>query len=422
MFGIFTLTSILEMLMLMPGAYMVLQFFMPPVTAFMLTCLFNVLVLAAIFICRLKPGPFVYKVVTVVISALVVFFTAGINAGGLVVFAAGIFIFSHVRTVLATGRDMGVQVALTSITINILLAIVFVNSDRSSLIFFGNIAIGISVAASVTVLVIKQVDDSRRFGKNSMDISSIQQKNNRIFAGLLLIILIFAGSFGQVTEIYKFVFRTIGWLFSALAGLFASNDKDAALPDMQVQELLMNAGTEDPSLLQKIFIIVIHVLGVLLVVGFIFLAFYHLVKFIINMAIRLINWFKSGQHFVDVVSECGHTDEKESLLDRNLKNFVNRFKNAASGIFAREIPYDSLTDDVAKVRRLMKYFIRGLRLRGVRIPPASTARELCRDAGAEPEAMQFNSLLAQCYDSARYADLAPEKEQLGLLEEKLLEK
>lgn len=423
MFGIFTFTSILEMLMLMPGAYMVLQIFMPPVTAFMLTCLFNLLVLAAILICRRKPGPFVYKSVTLVVSALVGLLTAGINPGGLVVFVAGIFIFTHVRTVLATGRDIGVQMAMASIIINILLAIVFVRASNYSLVFFGNITLGLSVAASVTVLVLKQVDDSRRFGKSTMDISSIQQKNNRVFAGILLVILIFAGTFGQVSAIYGFVARTVGWLLSAMSSLFGSGDKNAALPEVQEQDLLMNAGTQDPSLFQKIFIIVINALGVLIVIGIVFLILYHLVKLIISIVTSLISWFKSGQHFVDVVSEDGHTDEKESLLDRNLKNFVSRVKNTAAGIFAREMPYDSLPDDVAKVRRLMKYFIRHLKGKGAVIPPASTARELCGESGAaEPQNLELNTLLAQCYDRARYADLAPEKKQLELLEEKLLKK
>jgi hypothetical protein len=287
--------------------------------------------------------------------------------------------------------------------------------------FFGNIAICVSTAASITVLVIKQMDESRRFGSNTMDISTIQRRNNQIFGGIMLTVLLLAGAAGQVTTIYRFVFSVIGSFFAFLAGLLAPGSVNTPPASQQLEDFLDKTGAKDPSLFEKIFLMLLNVLSAVLVIAALIFLIYHIIKFIVRLIIKFVRWLRSGEHSVETVSEYGHTDEKESLLNRNLKNMAHKFRNMAAGLFNREIPYSNLPDGISKVRRLFIYFVNNVKKTGVKVPNASTARELCRDAGGiVPEASQFNALLADCYDRARYGDTAPTEQQLRQLEEKLL--
>jgi hypothetical protein len=421
MFGIFSVTAIFEILVLLPEFYMLLQFFMPPSMAFMLSCLTNLVTLTAIVICRFKPGPFVYKAITLALSVLAALFAAGISPAALFTAIICMFIFSRVKTNITTGRDIAIQLATATMITNILLALIFFYTNTASMAFFGYTAICISTVTSIIILIVKQVDESRRFGKNSMNIGSTQRKNNQIFAGIILAVLFLVGSFGQVTTLYKSALGLIGRFFALLAGLLSGGSKDMTVPEQQVQDFMFNQEAKDPSLFDKIIYMLVNIIGTLLVIGFIVFCIYHVLKLLIRLFIKLVKWFGSGEHTIEMVTENGHTDEKESLLDRNLKNLVSRFQNLASGILKREVPYDKLPDDTAKVRRLMKYFIGRAGKSGVKVTNASTAQEICRDAGGiSPVPEQFNALLAECYDKARYDNTAPSKEQLGQLEEKLL--
>ena len=421
MFGIFTITALLEVLMVTPCLYILLQLVMPQSVAFILSFVLNLVVLTAVFICKFKPGPFIYKLITVILSALIAFLTAGLSLGGFIILVVCIIIFSRIRTDLATGRDIAVQLATAAIIINIPLAILFYYTGLASIAFYGNITLCISTVASIIVLVMKQVDDSRRFGKNSMDVSSTQRKNNQVFAGVILVLLLLLGSFGQITSIYRFVLSLIGRFLGLIASLLSPKDSASPAPQAQMQELFEAAGVEDPSLLDKIFTVIIYAIGALILIAFTVMVIYSVFRFLVKMVLRLIEWLKSGEERVDTISENGHTDEKESLLNRNLKNMADRFRNMASGIFNREVPYDKLPDDISKVRRLLKYFISKARANGVKVTASSTAREICRDAGGiSLGTEQLNALLADCYEKARYDNTAPVPEQLGQLEKELL--
>lgn len=420
MFGIFSVTTVFEILVLIPGFYTVLQLVMSPTMAFMLSCLMNLVTLAAIFICKFKPGPFIYKVITVVLSVLIALAAAGISSGALILAAMCIFIFSRARTNINTGRNIAVQLSSVSIIINIPLALIFLNTKASDTVFFGNTAICISTVTSIIIMVIRQVDDSRRFGKSSINISRTQRKNNQIFAGIILSVLMLFGSFGQITEIYKFVLGLAGNFFDLLAYLFAPHGENIPEAGQQMENFMFNEGAKPPSLLEKIFLMLVNILGILIIAGVLILLAYYLIRLAVKMIIKLITWFKAGGHIIDVVSENGHTDEKESLLNRNVKNLVLRLQNLASGILKKEVPYSKLPDDITKVRRLMKYFINRVRQSGAKVAESSTAQEICRGEGGISPAQQFNALLADCYDKARYDNTAPEKEQLRLLEEELL--
>lgn len=421
MFGIFSITAILEILVLLPEFYILLQFFMPPAMAFMVSCLANIVTLTAILICRFKPGPFVYKAITLVLSVLAALLAVGVSPAAIFTAIICMFIFSRVKINITTGRDIAIQLATATMISNILLALIFFYTNSSDMAFFGYTAICISTVTAIIILIMKQVDDSRRFGKNSMGISSTQRKNNQVFAGIILAVLLLVGSFGQVTTIYKSVLGLIGRFFALLAGLLTGGDKDMQVPEQQMQDFIFNQEAKDPSLFDKIIYILVNIIGTLLVIGFIVFCIYHVLKLLIRLFIKLIKWFGSGEHTIEMVTENGHTDEKESLLDRNLKNLASRFQNLAAGILKREVPYDKLPDDTAKVRRLMKYFISRIRKSGVKVTNASTAQEICREAGGiSPVPEQFNALLAECYDKARYDNTAPSKEQLRQLEEKLL--
>lgn len=421
MFGIFTITAILDVLMVTPCLYILLQLVMPQTVAFILSFMFNLVVLAAILICKFKPGPFIYKLVTVILSALIAFLTAGLSLGGLIVVIVCIIIFTKIRTDLATGRDSAVQLATAAIVINIPLAILFYNTGLAGMAFYGNITICISTVTSIIVLVMKQVDDSRRFGKNEMSISSTQRKNNQVFASVIVVVLLLLGSFGQIASIYRFIISLIVRFFGLIASLLSYGDSASPAPQAQMQQLFETAGAEDPSLLDRIFIVIIYAIGTLIIVAFTAMVIYSVFRFIVKMILRLITWLKSGEERVDTISENGHTDEKESLLNRNLKNMADRFRNMASDIFNREVPYDKLPDDISKVRRLLKYFISKAREHGVKVTASSTAREICRDAGGiSLGTEQLNALLADCYEKARYDNTAPAPEQLGQLEKEFL--
>jgi len=423
LFGIFTATAILEVLMVTPCLYLLLQLVMPQTPAFILSLGFNFVVLLAVFVCKFKPGPFIYKLITVVLSALLAFLTAGISLGGLIVVIMCIIIFTRIRTDMALDRDYAIHLSTAAIIINIPLAILFYNNGLSSMAFYGNITICISTVASVITLIMKQVDESRRFGKNAMDVSSSQRKNNQVFAGVFLVILLLLGSFGQITSIYKFIISLIVRFFGLISGLFAAGDSDMPAPEAQMAEFFETAGAEDPSLLDKIFIVIIYAIGTLVIIAFTAVVIYYVFRFLVKMVLRFITWLKSGEEAVDTITENGHIDEKESLLNKNLKSMAERFRKMASGIFNREVPYDQLPDDISKVRRLMKYFIVRARADGVRVTASTTAREICRGAsGLSPGSQQLNELLAQCYDEARYGNTAPAPEQLGQLEQELLKR
>ncbi len=420
MFGITALTSILEILVLMPGFFFILQLFLPPTLAFMISCLFNFVAVAAILISKLKPGPFIYKLITIVLSAAIAFGVAGLSFGGAITAMICLFVFSRVRTEVLTGRDLSIQLATGAMFLNIPLGLFIHTSDLESLKFFGNIAICISAVTSILVLVTKQLDESRRFGKNSMGISSTQRKNTQVFAGILVLILIAVSSFGNIAAVFEFVLNSILRFMDLIASLFTTNNTAISQSKQQMQLMFESAGVREPSLFERIFLLVLNAIVVIvLAVGIIFFL-YTIVKLLVRLVISFVRWLKSGEHAIDTVSENGHTDEKESLLDRNLRNFVHRLQNMAEGISNREVPYDKLTD-VLKVRRLFKYFIKRVRSSGAVISNTSTAQEICRDAGGiSPAPEQLNELLAHCYDKARYDNTAPTKEQLSQLEEQLL--
>ncbi len=423
MFWLYLVTSILEILMLMPEAYIALQFATTPLLAFLLCLTLAAVVLPAGFICRLKPGPFVYKALTVVLSVLIAIITAGLNVGGLLMAAACIFIFTRVRSEMNTGRDVAVQFASAAIVANIPIGLLLYFSELQVIPLFGNIALVISTVSAIIILVIKQVDQSRRFGKNTMGVSSTQRKNNQVFAGIILTILLVAGSFGQVSTIYAGIIRMISKVFGIIAGLFSFNDKPLSSPGSHKQDQFNFMVKEDPSQFEKIVMLILQLLGTLLFIAILLFIIYKVIRFIINSIIKIVRWFKSGEHIIDRVSEDGHTDEKESLLDRNLKNAAHRFRGMAAGLLNREVPYDRLPDDIAKVRRLLKNFIKKARHNGIAVSNASTAQELCRDAGGiAPAQPQLNALLADCYDKARYDGTAPQPDQLRQLEQHLFKK
>ncbi len=421
MFEIAALTSILEILVLMPGFFFILQFFLPATLAFMLACLFNFVAVAAILFSKLKPGPFVYKLVTIALSILIALVTAGMNFGSIITAVICIFVFNRVRTEVITGRDLSIQLATGAMFLNIPLGLFIHTSDLESLKFFGNIAICISAVTSILILVTKQLDESRRFGKNSMGVSRTQRKNNQVFAGILILILVAVSSFGDIAGVYKFVMDSIARFISLISSLFSPSNTVISETEQQMQFMFENAGVREPSLFEKIFLLILNVVVVIVLVAGILFLLFTIVKLLIRLIRSFVKWLRSGEHTIDTVSENGHTDEKESLLDRNLRNFVQRLQNMAEGISNRETPYDKLTDDTLKVRRLFKYFTKRVKAAGVVVSSASTAQEICRDAGGiSPVTEQLNELLAHCYDKARYDNTAPTKEQLSQLEEKLL--
>jgi len=135
----------------------------------------------------------------------------------------------------------------------------------------------------------------------------------------------------------------------------------------------------------------------------------------------IMNWLKNGEQTALRFSEDGHVDERQSLYNRNLKNMAKKLHDIATSLFDREIPYNKLPNDIAKIRRLFKIYKNNVQQAGVKISSSSTAQEICNNVSDKsPETKQFNNLLSKCYEAARYDEATPSPQELQQMENKLL--
>lgn len=422
MFDIFYMTAVLQNVISMSIFFLLLQLVLPANEALVLSVLMTVVAAAACFLCRLKLKTYLYRLISFALSVLLAGIIAKISIAAVILALLFLYVFTRVRSTVVFRKDISVQLSVLAIIMNIFMALMYYSTTLRSIAVQGNVTIVISTIGAVIVLVLKQVDDSRRFGKNNMDISRVQKKNNRIFTGVILFLLLIVSSVGHVSSIYKFVLgliaKVIGLFMDLLYMLMrnkGSGPQGPAMPDIVAGE----PGRQ--TLFDKIINILVYAVAIAVLAASIGYVLYKLAKFIVNLIRKLINWLKTGQQAVDTITEFGHTDEKQSILADSLRNFAQGFYNRAAGLFAREIPYHKLPDDISKVRRLFKYFRNKTKRAGVNTGYSLTAQELCREAGdAEPGSEPFNGLMARCYDSARYGDAAPTPEELRKLEEKLL--
>lgn len=421
MFGIIAVTSVLECLIFMPVSFTVFRFFLPPNLALLLSAVLCLISLLACWLCRLKLEVFVYKIISVVVSILLAFIIAQVSVGTILIAATFIFVFMRVKSEIDSGRDIAIQISAVAILLNIPLALINVSTISQVSKGYINAAIFISTIATVILLILKQVDDSRRFGQNNMDISTTQRKNNKIFAGVVLVLLLAISSIGQVSNIYSLVINVFVNFLEIPANFFTPKTGEMQQSAEQMQDIFGKAEAKDQSTFEMIIQAILSVLSVIIIVVLIGFVIYLIAKLIIKLVRRIINWFKNGEQAVLRLSEDGHTDERLSLYNRNFRNMAKRLHDMATGLFDREIPYKKLPNDIAKMCRLFKYYKNNAQLSGVKISNSSTAQEICHKvADISPETEQFNNLLLKCYDAARYDDSAPSPQELLQLESKLL--
>jgi sugar-specific transcriptional regulator TrmB len=224
-------------------------------------------------------------------------------------------------------------------------------------------------------------------------------------------------SIGQVSNIYNSILKAFAEFIKLLQYLFAFLKLEDAKqqPSSAPDTVIVNAG-EEPSILWIILEKIVYAIILVIIAAILGYAIYALTKWFIKVIKRFLNWLKNKEQYTLRVYENGHVDEKESLYNKNLKRLAKKISKATKSLFEKEIPYNKLPDEKAKVRRLFKYF-----LNGVSINISSTAEEICSQAsGISPETNEFNNLMSRNYNGARYGDLAPSRQDLEQLESKLL--
>lgn len=415
---IFLLSNLLQGLTWTPVNFFIMQFVLPPETAAVLTGMTVVLSLLASLVCRLKIKAYLYNIISLSVSVLTAFVFAETAVGKVITAALCMFGFIRTWYGLKKGNDFAVQTALIALFVNIVYAFINRLSIMDEGTQIGNITILISVISSVIVLIVRQVDDSRSFGKASMDISNTQRRNNQIFGGMIILVLILMGAVGRVSEIYKFIFNIIGKVLQLFSKLFSPG---VPAPGGNASNFPAQGQAAPEGLFDKIIRIVMDVMAVLLIAAFTVYFLYVITKLIIKLVRKIAKWLANREAVPVILNENGLVDEKQSLYGKNLKNIADRFLNRARNLFSREVPYSKLPDGKAKVRRLFRNFVNDSMKTGVSIRRSSTADEICRGASAAvPDDRDFNLLMSKNYNSVRYGDAEPMPEELKRLEEKLL--
>jgi hypothetical protein len=255
-----------------------------------------------------------------------------------------------------------------------------------------------------------------------MDIGHTQRKNNRIFAGVLLVLLLAISSIGQVSKLYSLILNIFRNFFKLLAYIFASKSSgEPPQPAQQMPDIMEKLEVKDPSTFDKIVQAILTVFSVIIIVALICFIIYFIAKKIIKLIKWIINWLKNGEQTYFLSTEDGHIDERHSLYNRNLRNMAKRLRDRVKDLLDREVPYNKLPNDIAKVRRLFRNYKDKALQEGTRISSSSTSQEICNEvSNKEPETQQFNSLLSKVYDTSRYGEAVPSPQELTQLENKLL--
>lgn len=421
MMKLITSSCMLEWLILMPVSFSVLRFILSPGPALLLSGLLCILSLAANLLCRCKLKGYQYKSISLVASVLLAFLFTGSRPAALITAALFIVVFLWEESCYDK-KDTGVPVAILGLLFNIFFALLNTLPVSKNWSACGNAAIFVSIVTSVILLIVKQVDDSRRFGNKFMGISTTQRKNNILFGGMTIVLVIALGAVGQVSVLYTMVLNLFLKLFWIVSSIFTLTPvENAQLPAETTQSWMETLPAEEPSLFTMIVNAVLYAMGAALVLALAGLGVYLLSKFVVRLVKSLIHWLNHEQERTLRIYESGHVDEKESLYTRNLKKLVGKLEDTARHLLNRAQPYEKLPDKKAKIRRLFKYYTINVQKAGVKTTTSSTASEICRKASdIQPQEDPFHRMMKDCYNAARYGDLEPSEKNLNQLESKLL--
>ncbi len=418
---LFLLTSLLECLAFVPMSFTVFQLFITSGNAFLLSLSLCIVTIVAYLLCFLKIKPFVYRIITAVISITFAYVISGdVDLFMAIIATICIFIFTKVKKEMNPLKSIAIQIAAAALLFNILLSFIATKGIADISAQYSNIAVLISTISSLILLIIKQTDDSRRFGNKDMRIGGTQRRNNRLFAIAAIIVLFSISAIGQVQNLYKLIISIITWIINKFLQIFeiikTGEISGTNQPDMPMQMEMV-----EPSLFQRIIEAITRVLIIAVTVAFIALIIYFIARAIINTVKNIINWFRNGEKAVQRYYEDGHIDEKQSIYNKNLNKMVNKIRQRVEGLFSRDIPYNKLPNGIAKTRRLFKHFKNKAGLADVQISKSSTSEEICRGLSDKlPETSDFNTLMAKCYGLARYGEAEPLPEELHMLESKLI--
>lgn len=415
---LFLLTNVFQGLAWMPVNFFIMQLVLSASTAVVLSFLMVVLTFLASLLCQFNIKAYLYNTISLAVSIFI-----GVASGGTVIGRFIVTVLCMVALVitwycLKEENDFSMQTAILTLIINIIYGVINRVADMSDSVRYGNAAICISVISSVVLLIVRQVDTSRSFGKTNMDISRTQRRNNRIFGGVMILVLILMGTLGRISEIYKFVLRLIGKTFILLGMLLSPGATQAE--EKPMQQFQFPGVKASSGLFDEILKVVLDVLAVILIAGFTIYFVYGITKLIIKLVRSIARWLGNREASAVIISENGLIDEKQSLYGKNLKNITGRFLNRARNIFSREVPYNKLPDGKAKVRRLFRNFVNKSVRMGVPVKNSSTAEEISKgSSAAAPLDTEVNNLMAKSYNAARYGDMEPLPGELKVLEEKL---
>ncbi len=415
MLKLFLLSNVLQGLAWMPFSFFIMQLVLPADTAFVLSVLIVVITFVASLVCSLNIKAYMYKIISLAVSIFIGVAGAETVLGRLIVTIMFMVAFMSIWYNLKKENDFSMQTAVFALIINVIYGVMNKVAEMSESVRYGNAAICISVISAVILLIVRQVDDSRSFGKATMDISRTQRNNNRIFGGVILLVLIIMGTLGRVSEIYKFVLGLIGKIFKFLGMLLSPGATHAE--ENQMQQFPGVKPTS--SFFEQILKVVLDVLAIILIAVFTAYLLYTIAKLIIKLIRSIAGWLANREAAAIIINENGLIDEKQSLYGKNLKKITNGFLNRARGLFSREVPYNKLPDGKAKLRRLFRNFVDKSMGIGVNVKKSSTANEISRGASATvPSEKELNNLMSDNYNAVRYGDMEPSSEDLEILEEK----
>ena len=457
MFWLLIVIGVCEIALILPIIYVLLTVFFYPNTAFLFACILCILPIIGGFLNRIIKKGYFYRIIAFSLAVLSGLTIAFFNIETIrLQTMASIMLFLLCFLVLELSRyDFennagGADVfAIAGLLINIPLAL-WNNIINNSISWQINALIAVSTVISIVVLILKQVDASRRFANNTMSITQAHRKNNKIFATVFIIIILLVGSFGQVSALYTLLGNIIKWILALISffipdgvvSKFDQQPKEMEMPQLPVED-------KQDSVFDVIMQYAIMIIAIIAVLACLAFLIYKLLQFLKWLVSTIIAWLR-GHEYISSYVENGHIDEKESILKKNISRTAAKLNGLVKRIFDREVPYSQLKDNAVKMRRLYKIYLKNIKKNksGSQIIDKNkngsqvidknsynasqnntsldnmfaslTTGEIC-DLAREsiPDDKDFHLFIAQCYDKARYSASVPTKEEITVIEARI---
>jgi hypothetical protein len=241
--------------------------------------------------------------------------------------------------------------------------------------------------------------------------ASILRMNRRLTAGIVGLIVIFAGIKyvrDGLTWLFKTIYGTILALYHWFLSLSFGQGSDVPPGKMEGDASLIGQGTS-PSMwdfLEKIVLYIASVVAALVLIWFIAAVLYKLIRLSIRLLLVFTGWRDSRLR--DAVPVDGFSDERESLVqfDQWGADYASRLRQWIAALLAKEPSWRELPDATAKARYLYRHWVLDHMRRGYRfkrhLTPSETGGELLpRDTAARRLPADE---VVRLYNEARYAD------------------